>query len=249
MKIAVLFDGAGLARLGLEQAGHECVGVELDYWKHYLSKFVGKGNCICGDATEFDLSDFDAVWASPPCQFYSDQNHGTVNINDKFKNPDLLTWSLKIKTPILWVENVINKHLVFGQKYNAVQFLKVPVQQRRRMVGGSYKEPKVFRKYKAYYPEFKEICPPAVLASELKQGSRARTWKKERRKFTRWYFYKKGRMPTIEDMAKAQGFKIPKEWYNIPDIFTKSKWTILISQVIGNGVPVYMSKAFGEVYK
>ena len=26
MRIAVLFDGAGLARLGLEQAGHTCVG-------------------------------------------------------------------------------------------------------------------------------------------------------------------------------------------------------------------------------
>ena len=30
MNIAVLFDGAGLARLGLEQAGHTCIGIELD---------------------------------------------------------------------------------------------------------------------------------------------------------------------------------------------------------------------------
>ena len=68
MKIAVLFDGAGLARLGLEQAGHECTGVELDPAKHYLSQFVGSGNCILADATTFDVSGFDAVWASPPCQ-------------------------------------------------------------------------------------------------------------------------------------------------------------------------------------
>lgn len=49
MKIAVLFDGAGLARLGLEQAGHECIGVELDPVAHYLGQFVGSGECCHGD--------------------------------------------------------------------------------------------------------------------------------------------------------------------------------------------------------
>ena len=249
MKIAVLFDGAGLARLGLEQAGHECIGVELDPIKHYLSTLVGSGNSILGDAQNFDYSKYDAIWASPPCQFWSDQNHGTVNIHNKFKNPDLLKWSLNINIQILWVENVINKEFKFGNKYNAVQFLKKPVQQRRRMIGGSYIEPQVYRLYKSYYPEFKDICPPACLASELKQGGRAREYSKERRKFTRWFFYKKNRMPTIEDMATAQGFTIPRSWYKPMKGYTNKQWIIQLSQAIGNGVPVYMSKAFGEMYK
>lgn len=59
MKIAVLFDGAGLARLGLELAGHECIGFELDPWKHHLGSMVGSGRCELADATEVDLSGFD----------------------------------------------------------------------------------------------------------------------------------------------------------------------------------------------
>lgn len=68
MNIAVLFDGAGLARLGLERAGHTCTGVELDPLKHHFSQFVGSGNCVLADAITFNVSGFDAVWASPPCQ-------------------------------------------------------------------------------------------------------------------------------------------------------------------------------------
>lgn len=63
MKIAVLFDEEGLAR--------SCTGFELDPDKHYLSQFVGSGNCTLADVRDVDLSGFDAVWASPPCRFRS----------------------------------------------------------------------------------------------------------------------------------------------------------------------------------
>lgn len=45
MRIAVLFDGAGLARLGLEQAGHDCTGYELDpaQWDRVLYEAIGNG--------------------------------------------------------------------------------------------------------------------------------------------------------------------------------------------------------------
>jgi site-specific DNA-cytosine methylase len=49
LKIAVLFDGAGLARLGLEQAGHDCTGYEIDPAKHHLSRMVGSGNSVLAD--------------------------------------------------------------------------------------------------------------------------------------------------------------------------------------------------------
>ena len=67
-RAAVLFDGAGFARLGLEQAGWECVGFELNPMAHWLSQFVGNGNVVMQDVRTVDLSGFDAVWASPPCQ-------------------------------------------------------------------------------------------------------------------------------------------------------------------------------------
>ena len=187
---------------------------------------------------DVDLSGYDAVWASPPCQFWSDQNHGTADES----TADLLAWSLELPHDILWVENIISRYRKWswGIHYNAAQFTEIPVQRRRRMVGGCFIEPSIWREYKDDYLEWAQIAPPACLASELKQGGRARTWKKERRKFTRWYWYKMGRMPTVEDMAKAQGFDIPAAWHSEP--------IKLQSHAIGNGVPVYMARAFGEAY-
>ena len=68
--VLVLFDGAGLMRLGLEQTGHICVGVELSPIAHHLSTAVGSGNCILGNALDFEeyIPLFDVVHASPPCQ-------------------------------------------------------------------------------------------------------------------------------------------------------------------------------------
>jgi len=51
--ILVLFDGAGLARHGLELAGHNCTGVELDENKCLLSEYLCKGECLNGDALDY----------------------------------------------------------------------------------------------------------------------------------------------------------------------------------------------------
>jgi site-specific DNA-cytosine methylase len=108
MKIAVLFDGAGLARLGLEQAGHSCVGVEVDPVKHYLGSMVGLGNSVLMDVRDFDLSGFDAVWASPPCQTRSNaKTQGSPNrvglhsreYSEKLAE-DLVPWSLSLSRPL-----------------------------------------------------------------------------------------------------------------------------------------------------
>src|SRR3954471_17767279 len=103
MKIAVLFDGAGLARLGLEQAGHECTGFELDPSKHQLSQHVGSGNTELMDVLKINkrlLRRFDAVWASPPCQFRSSAR--TQGAPTSSFAEDLLGWSLQLKNDILW---------------------------------------------------------------------------------------------------------------------------------------------------
>lgn len=235
MKVAVLFDGAGLARLGLEQAGHTCVGVELDPIKHHLSLFVGSGNSLLADAKSFDLEGFDAVWASPPCQQRSQAR--TQGEPKSAYAEDLVYWSLAIQMDILWVENVLAALPHFGRLYNAAQFSEVPIQCRNRVIGGRYQPPQVFRPYQRAPAG---VCP-AITATEYRGCA------SDRRRASRFY----GRRLTLEECAYHQGFSIPAEWSTIPPWFngTAVAWRNQLYEAIGNGVPVYMAKAFGEAYR
>ncbi len=235
MRIAVLFDGAGLARLGLEQAGHECIGVELDPIKHYLSSFVGKGICHLGDACSFDLSGFDAVWASPPCQQRSQAR--TQGLPKSSFCNDLVDWALRISTPVLWVENVIADGKNFGPIYNAAQFIDPPIQVRNRIIGGRHILPKVIRRYSR---AIKGVCP-CITATEYRGCA------SDKRRASRFY----GRKLTLSECAYHQGFEIPQQWATPPTWFegTAIQWGYQQYEAIGNGVPVYMAKAFGDAEK
>lgn len=235
MKIAVLFDGSGLARLGLEQSGHKCTGYELDPWKHHLGQFVGSGNTILADASKVDLSGYDAVWASPPCQIRSSARTQGAPVSEYAG--DYLDWCLGLPQDILWVENIIpqGKMPEWGTAWNAAQFTREPLQNRNRMIGGRYHRPKVHHDYKKAFPG---ICP-CITATEHKGcGS-------DKRRASRFY----GRRLTIDECAYHMGFDIPDEWREVPDGFTRAGWHKEIYEAIGNGVPVYMAQAFGEVYR
>jgi len=248
MKIAVLFDGAGLARLGLEQAGHECVGVELDPIRHHLSKMVGSGNCVLGDATQFPLSDeFDAVWASPPCAKRSTAPKDLTKrggLRNAEYQQDLLQWCLDNQDfPLIsWIENVSvwgGKHDRWGTTWNAAQFSKL--QNRNRVIGGCYEFPKA----KPYKRAFPGVCP-CIMATEYKGCATDKT------RASRFY----GRKLTPQECAKHQGFKIPEGWWTVPSWYMplapwrnrEVQWIRRIYEAIGDGVPVFMSKAFGKVY-
>jgi DNA (cytosine-5)-methyltransferase 1 len=78
-----LFCCAGGATKGLQRAGFHVTGVDIRPQPRYCGD-----SFIQADATRppVDLQAFDFIWASPPCQAYSN----AANAHDKSKYPDLI---------------------------------------------------------------------------------------------------------------------------------------------------------------
>jgi site-specific DNA-cytosine methylase len=101
--------------------------------------------------------------------------------------------------------------------------------------------PEVYRRFQLYYPSF-NLCP-TITATEYKGCAT------DARRASRWF----GRRATVEECAEMQGMTkaLIKKWLKIPDNWggTKVAWDYHLYTAIGNGVPVYMAKAFGLAFK
>ncbi len=99
-----LFCGAGGASMGYHRAGFEMTGVDNRPQKNYPFRFIQ------ADALEYVAAhghEYDAVFASPPCQAYANVTRWTGNQAD---HPDLVapTRDALIATDLSWViENVV----------------------------------------------------------------------------------------------------------------------------------------------
>ena len=80
MRCLDLFCCAGGAGVGIARAGFEVVGMDIAPQPEYPFEFIQ------GNALEANLSGFDFVWASPPCQCFTKYGNCRPNLADKYED-------------------------------------------------------------------------------------------------------------------------------------------------------------------
>eukprot|EP00002_Diphylleia_rotans_P032382 TRINITY_DN6797_c0_g1_i1.p1 TRINITY_DN6797_c0_g1~~TRINITY_DN6797_c0_g1_i1.p1 ORF type:complete len:908 (+),score=141.85 TRINITY_DN6797_c0_g1_i1:359-3082(+) len=248
LDVAVLFDGPGFARYGLELAGHNCVGFEIDPIAHYLSSYIGSRKTYHQDIWNLNILDqFHAIWISPPIE---QKESSTVRSGFSVHRGDVLGWALRLYTrfrdKVIWIETGSlpgSGSNQWGDTYNAGQFLQHLVpgprgtgQNRNRVIGGRYPPPLVWRRYMKSYPG---VCP-YITTTEYKP------YTGEANRASRFY----GRQLQLQECAERMGLdRVPQEWMTPMPSFKGSQadWMHEVYRVVGTGVPIYMARAFGEV--
>lgn len=133
LKALDLFCGGGGAGMGLHLAGFEVTGVDISPQPKYPFKFIQ------ADALSIDLSLYDFIWASPPCQAFTKARKLQGN-----KHPELIKpirKKLKLSKKPYCIENVvgaplINPTMLCGTFFNLKTY-------RHRIFETSFKMPKL----------------------------------------------------------------------------------------------------------
>jgi DNA (cytosine-5)-methyltransferase 1 len=131
-----LFCGVGGAGWGYHLAGFDVVGVDHDPQKRYPFEFVQAD--VFEFMAEADLSGFDAIHASPPCQAYADEGH-----RYRTSHPDLIdpTRDVLVASGLPWViENVDTAPLRNPMKLCGTMFPGVRVIRHRMFESSFYME-------------------------------------------------------------------------------------------------------------
>ena len=105
-----LFSGGGGACIGLQQAGFEVVGIDIKRHRNYPGHFIQDDvlNLRYPLFRSVDIMEFDFIWASPPCQRFSQGTLCAKN-KDKYKeHPDFIpaTRELLAQHDLTCIENV-----------------------------------------------------------------------------------------------------------------------------------------------
>lgn len=108
MKAADLFCGAGGAGLGLEAAGYDVTG--YDHWRHALDthRINGKQAVARELLDEPPITDrsVDLLWASPPCQPFSQAHRGKGSADERDGFPATIAQIAHMRPRLVIIENV-----------------------------------------------------------------------------------------------------------------------------------------------
>ncbi len=118
-RILELFCGGGGSAVGYHRVGFKVVGVDIKPQKHFpfafilgdaldiLARMIKREKFLANDGQYYGLEDFDAIHASPPCQFYTRLRHLPWLKGKKYWDSIPATRELLIKTDKPWIlENV-----------------------------------------------------------------------------------------------------------------------------------------------